>query len=95
MENGMIKRIDSLGRIVIPKEIRKSMGAAAGTPMVISSTKEGVLLRKYIPEMDLLERLQDFEHALEEACGEFHIQEIGEMKQHMEKIKSILGSEMQ
>lgn len=46
--SGIIRRIDDLGRIVIPKEIRQSMRIEAGDPIeIIPNRKEGIILRKY------------------------------------------------
>ena len=49
MRTGIVRRIDDLGRIVIPKEIRHSFGIVENDPIEISVTEEGVLLTKYIP----------------------------------------------
>lgn len=46
--NEMIGRIDDLGRIVIPKEIRRSLKIKEGQPIVISTNEEGqIILEKY------------------------------------------------
>ena len=47
-EFGIIKKIDSLGRMVIPKEIRKLFGLESEAEILI--TKEGVLVRKPIKQ---------------------------------------------
>lgn len=44
---GIIRRIDDLGRVVIPKEIRRAMRIREGDPLEIYTTKEGVCFRKY------------------------------------------------
>lgn len=45
---GIIRRIDELGRVVIPKEIRRSMGIKEGDPLEIYTDREGgVVFRKY------------------------------------------------
>ena len=52
---GIVRRIDDLGRVVIPKEIRRSMGVKEGDPLEIFTTREGeVIFKKYQPfeEMD-------------------------------------------
>lgn len=46
---GIVRRIDPLGRIVIPKEIRRTQRLPDGTPMEICPTEEGILLRRYAP----------------------------------------------
>lgn len=47
---GIIRRFDDLGRIVIPKEIRRKFKINAGEPVEISITEEGILLKPYNPE---------------------------------------------
>ncbi|MBQ8638487.1 MAG: stage V sporulation protein T [Lachnospiraceae bacterium] len=51
---GIVRRIDDLGRIVIPKEIRRTMRLHEGTPLEIFTDKEGeVILKKYSPMAEL------------------------------------------
>ena len=47
---GIIRRFDDLGRIVIPKEIRRKFKINAGEPVEIYITEEGILLKPYNPE---------------------------------------------
>ena len=44
---GIIRRFDDLGRIVIPKEIRRRFKINAGEPVEIYITEEGILLKPY------------------------------------------------
>ena len=47
---GMVRRIDDLGRVVIPKEIRRTMRIREGDPLEIFTDKEGELIfKKYSP----------------------------------------------
>lgn len=43
---GMIRKIDELGRIVIPKEFRKSLGIKTNDPVEIFMVKDGLFLKK-------------------------------------------------
>ncbi len=47
MASGIVRRIDELGRIVIPKEMRKTMRLQVGDEMEISSNGEALTLRRY------------------------------------------------
>ena len=47
---GIIRRFDDLGRIVIPKEIRRKFKINAGEPVEIYITEEGILLKPHNPE---------------------------------------------
>lgn len=54
---GIVRRIDDLGRVVIPKEIRRTMRIREGDPLEIYTSKEGeVIFKKY----SLLGDLDDF-----------------------------------
>lgn len=44
---GIVRRVDDLGRVVIPKEIRRSMRIREGDPLEIYLTKEGVVFAPY------------------------------------------------
>ncbi len=47
---GIVRRIDDLGRVVIPKEIRRTMRIRAGHPLEIYTDREGeVIFKKYSP----------------------------------------------
>lgn len=43
---GIIRRLDDLGRVVLPKEIRKQLKFNEGDQMEIFSLKDGVYIRK-------------------------------------------------
>ena len=47
---GIVRRIDDLGRVVIPKEIRRTMRIREGDPLEIFTEKDGeVIFKKYSP----------------------------------------------
>ncbi|MDD2215157.1 MAG: stage V sporulation protein T [Eubacteriales bacterium] len=51
---GIVRRIDDLGRVVIPKEIRRTMRIREGDPLEIYTDREGgVILKKYSPINEL------------------------------------------
>jgi len=63
---GIVRRVDDLGRIVIPKEIRRTLKIREGDPLEIYTEKDGgVIFRKYSPMGDL----QDFAAQLCDAIG--------------------------
>jgi AbrB family transcriptional regulator (stage V sporulation protein T) len=58
---GIVRRIDDLGRVVIPKEIRKTMRIREGDPLEIYTDKDGeVIFKKY----SLMSGLSDFSSQL-------------------------------
>lgn len=63
---GIVRRIDDLGRVVIPKEIRRTLRIREGDPLEIYTEKDGgVIFRKYSPMGDL----QDFAAQICESIG--------------------------
>ena len=47
---GIVRRIDDLGRVVVPKEIRKTLHIREGDPLEIFTDREGeIILKKYSP----------------------------------------------
>ena len=51
---GIVRRIDDLGRVVIPKEIRRTLHIREGDPLEIYTEKDGeVIFKKYSPMGDL------------------------------------------
>lgn len=50
---GVVRRIDDLGRVVIPKEIRKSLRIRDGESVEIFLDSENIILKKYSPFSDL------------------------------------------
>lgn len=63
---GIVRRIDDLGRVVIPKEIRRTFRIKVGDPLEIYTEKDGgVIFRKYSPMGDL----QDFAAQICDSMG--------------------------
>ncbi len=62
---GIVRRIDDLGRVVIPKEIRRTMRIREGTPLEIYTGVGGeVIFKKYSPVGELSAFAEDYAEAL-------------------------------
>ena len=67
---GVVRRIDDLGRVVIPKEIRKTLRIKEGDPLEIFTDKEGeVILKKYSPIGELTEFATVYAEKLAKTTG--------------------------
>ena len=67
---GVVRRIDDLGRVVIPKEIRKTLRIKEGEPLEIFTDKDGsILLRKYSPIGELTEFATEYAETLAKTTG--------------------------
>lgn len=64
---GIVRRIDDLGRVVIPKEIRRTLRIREGDPLEIFTDREGeVILKKYSPIGELNEFATEYAEAIYE-----------------------------
>ncbi|WP_151076042.1 AbrB/MazE/SpoVT family DNA-binding domain-containing protein [Flintibacter sp. KGMB00164] len=64
----IVRRMDNLGRVVIPKEMRTQLEMGPGTPMEIVGTDDGIFLRKQ-QELPLSERVRRLrEEAIQEGA---------------------------
>ena len=67
---GVVRRIDDLGRVVIPKEIRKTLRIKEGDPLEIFTDREGqVILKKYSPIGELSEFATGYAETLAKTTG--------------------------
>jgi AbrB family transcriptional regulator (stage V sporulation protein T) len=67
---GIIRRIDDLGRVVIPKEIRRTLRIRNGDPLEIFVDREGeVILKKYSIIGELDEFAQEYTDSLNQGLG--------------------------
>lgn len=67
---GIVRRIDDLGRVVIPKEIRRTMRIREGDPLEIYTEKDGeVIFKKYSPIGELGDFAVDYAEALSKTSG--------------------------
>lgn len=67
---GIVRRIDDLGRVVIPKEIRRTLRIREGDPLEIFVDRDGeVILKKYSPIGELGEFAKEYADSLHDSTG--------------------------
>lgn len=67
---GIVRRIDDLGRVVIPKEIRRTLRIREGDPLEIFVDRDGeVILKKYSPIGELGDFAKEYAESLFESTG--------------------------
>ena len=67
---GIVRRIDDLGRVVIPKEIRRTLRIREGDPLEIYTATDGeVIFKKYSPVGELGEFARQYADALAQTSG--------------------------
>ena len=67
---GIVRRIDDLGRVVIPKEIRRTLRIREGDPLEIFTAREGeIILKKYSPISELSSFAKEYAESLALTCA--------------------------
>ena len=67
---GIVRRIDDLGRVVVPKEIRRTLRIREGDPLEIFTDREGeIILKKYSPIGELGQFAKQYADALAQSTG--------------------------
>ena len=67
---GIVRRIDDLGRVVIPKEIRRTMRIKEGDPLEIYTDREGeVIFKKYSPIGEMQDFATDYADTLQKTSS--------------------------
>lgn len=90
---GIIRRVDDLGRIVIPKEIRRDLRMGDGCPMEIIPTPGGILLKKYYAEESLSNLVSGINEEVEELCKDLGPERTGDIRKHIRDIQQLLKGE--
>ena len=67
---GIVRRIDELGRVVIPKEIRRTLHIRESDPLEIFTDREGqIILKKYSPIGELSTFAKQYAESLAQTLG--------------------------
>lgn len=84
---GIVRRIDDLGRIMIPKEVRKSLGLREGTPLELHVNADGSLLfKKFSITTDRVNAIQNIIESMY-TDDELNLEAIKLLKQTVELMK--------
>lgn len=89
---GIIRRIDDLGRITLPKELRNKMGVKEGTPMEMYTTDNGVLIRKYCAGEEVRRVLEELSERINDMSEELEADNVVEARSYIEKLNKLLSS---
>jgi len=67
---GIVRRIDDLGRVVVPKEIRRTLRIREGDPLEIFTDREGeIILKKYSPIGELGQFAKQYADSITQVTG--------------------------
>ena len=87
---GLVRRFDDLGRVVIPKEIRRTLLLKEGDPMEIFVEDGGVYLKKYVPDYDIIDMVDDIETKFEFIMDEIGHKNGRDIQRKLKEIKELL-----
>lgn len=89
-ETGMIRRMDDLGRIVIPKEVRRLLNLSEGDALEIFLHEQGVFYKKYDPAKPVKACLATLKEAV---MDEPAIEHVDEVMQKISELEGLLSQE--
>lgn len=88
--SGVIRRVDELGRIVLPKEIRNVLGISDGTPMEICVSNGRVVLKRHYAEDALSSVVSILAESLEERSEDLEKGKAEDIRRHVREIQKLL-----
>lgn len=81
---GVVRKIDELGRVVLPMELRRTMGIAEKDPLEIFTEEDRIVLRKYTPGCSFCGNPNELSYVMGKAicgkCAEQIVKVIGKVK---------------
>ena len=86
---GVVRRIDNLGRITIPNELREVLHIGIGTPIEFYADNESIVLKKYMPE-DFSEKVKELKMILNQQIDDIGLDQCIAIEDELNKIQTIL-----
>ena len=87
---GIVRKLDDLGRIVIPKEIRKYIGIKEGDSLEIFVDKDEIILRKYNASMGLCELVRELDNEFSHVKSGMETETANKIYEHINALREIL-----
>lgn len=89
-ETGIIRRIDDLGRVVIPREIRKQFLIKEGDRLEIFVNKDEIILKKYDVSIGMKELVRRLDDEFSDVKGDMETEIANNIYKHISALKDIL-----
>jgi AbrB family looped-hinge helix DNA binding protein len=86
---GLVRRIDDLGRVVIPREIRNRLLLSEDDMLEIFVEDDGIKLKKYVPDYDFLKMVDDLEKHFIFITDIIEYKNTKEIKQKFKEIREL------
>lgn len=87
---GIVRRVDELGRFVIPKELRRKYNINDNDSMEVFTDDKGLYLRKYNPSEDVGAQVDNLRKAIENVCDSMDDDKQQEIYEYLGKVKVII-----
>ncbi len=87
---GIVRKIDDLGRVVIPREIRRNLGIREGDLFAFYTDEDEIILRKYDASIGLRELVRRLEEVFSDVKNDMDIRIANQICDHIEALKNIL-----
>jgi len=59
---GIVRSVDNLGRVVLPMELRRTLGIEISDPLEVYTDEDKIILRKYTPGCTFCDNSSDLTH---------------------------------
>lgn len=89
---GIIRRVDDIGRIFIPKEIRRQLGISENTPMELSIDGNLLVMQKYDINNCIKERLDELKSAFYDSKDDLDKETANAIEVHINALIGIMKS---
>ena len=87
---GVVRKIDDLGRVVIPREIRKQFGIKDGDPLEIFVSKDKIILRKCDVSIGLKELVKRLDNEFSDVKSDMETETANKIYEHISALQDIL-----
>ena len=88
-ELGVVRKIDGLGRLVIPKEIRRVLHIDSGTPIEFYVDGNGIMLKKHEPD-NISEKVSELKSIVNDQIEAIGLDQCIAIEDELKKIETIL-----
>ena len=88
-ELGVVRKIDGLGRLVIPKEIRRVLHIDSGTPIEFYMDGDGIMLKKHEPD-NISEKVRELKSIVNDQIEAIGLDQCIAIEDELKKIETIL-----
>lgn len=86
---GFVRKVDELGRLCLPKEIRDTLHIEVGTPLEISTNGDVILLQKHEPD-NLEEKVREMQSILNQQVDNIGLEKVIKIESELNIIQELL-----